>query len=335
MRKVVKIPSRMNLSRGAMGDSVRELQTFLGRFGYLQTAPDDPFAAGRGRILLPKSKAGTFDDTTLSALRTYQRFHKIPDTGVLDEATIAMMKMPRCGFPDAPFAGSIASFVASGNKWEYENLTYRFENLTPDLTDEQVHNAIAMAFQLWSSVTPLRFTEVASNQDILIRFVAGEHGDGAPFDGVGNVLAHAFFPQIGDAHFDEAEIWTLDSSTGPDLLTIAAHEFGHSLGLNHTNVTGALMLPTFTGIHHFLSQDDIDGVQSIYGYGRDDLWHTIRFPTFWQRWGDVHYSVPGNPGSIQEHIFHQYRKRPSCGWSDSRRKHVAYHTLSNFLAAVG
>ena len=120
----------------------------------------------------------------------------------------------------------------------------------------------------------MQFTEVSGNADILIRFVAGEHGDGEPFDGVGHVLAHAFYPPpnggdiAGDAHFDEAETWSVDipvPSRSIDLVTVAAHEFGHSLGLAHTSVNGALMFPTYSGSHRFLAADDIAGIQSLYG----------------------------------------------------------------------
>jgi len=48
---------------------------------------------------------------------------------------------------------------------------------------------------------------------LMARYSRGYHGDGYPFDGRGQILAHAFFPgrdRGGDAHFDEEEIWLLD-----------------------------------------------------------------------------------------------------------------------------
>ncbi|OWF56649.1 Hatching enzyme [Mizuhopecten yessoensis] len=128
---------------------------------------------------------------------------------------------------------------------------------------------IRRAFALWAAETPLTFREVNSNPDIEIDFNVGAHGDGSPFDGPSGVLAHAFFPELGTTHFDDREQWTTNSTTrsGIDLFIVAAHEFGHALGLDHSNVRDALMFPTYLGyIPDFkLNTDDIRGIRSIYG----------------------------------------------------------------------
>lgn len=80
------------------------------------------------------------------------------------------------------------------------------------------------------------------------------HGDGYDFDGPGNILAHAFYPgsgRGGDAHFDIDEEWVLDdrliNQHGTSLKNVAVHEFGHSLGLGHSSVQGAVMFPWYHG----------------------------------------------------------------------------------------
>lgn len=95
-----------------------------------------------------------------------------------------------------------------------------------------------------------------------------EHGDGDAFDGVGGTLAHAFFPVFGgDAHFDDAELWTIGSPRGTNLFQVAAHEFGHSLGLSHSDVRSALMAPFYRGFEPVfkLDSDDVLAIQALYG----------------------------------------------------------------------
>lgn len=51
-----------------------------------------------------------------------------------------------------------------------------------------------------------------------------------------------------------------------NLYRVAAHELGHSLGLSHSTDIGALMYPNYMYSGNVqLSQDDINGIQAIYG----------------------------------------------------------------------
>lgn len=58
------------------------------------------------------------------------------------------------------------------------------------------------------------------------------------------------------------------SITGIDIQGVATHEYGHALGLDHTNINGSTMLPGVFGNgvnSRSIGPDDIDGVQAIYG----------------------------------------------------------------------
>ncbi|XP_078275078.1 matrix metalloproteinase-9-like [Rhinoraja longicauda] len=66
--------------------------------------------------------------------------------------------------------------------------------------------------------------------------------------------------------YDQDKKWGFCPDAGYSLFLVAAHEFGHSLGLDHSTVKDALMYPMYTYKENFkLSPDDIAGIQHLYG----------------------------------------------------------------------
>ncbi|KAM5245966.1 LOW QUALITY PROTEIN: matrix metalloproteinase-27-like [Ctenodactylus gundi] len=206
-------------------------------------------------------------------IKEMQQFFGLNVTGEPDEETLEIMKKPRCGVPDT----GDYMLTPGSPKWKHTDLTYRIIKYTPQLSGANVDATIEKAFQVWSAASPLTFTRILQGEaDIHIAFVERDHGDNSPFDGPNGILAHAFQPGQGiggDAHFDEEETWTV-TTKGYNLFLVAAHEFGHSLGLSHSTDPGALMYPTYAfrdPSTYSLPQDDINGIQAIYGPSKNPV----------------------------------------------------------------
>ena len=54
------------------------------------------------------------------------------------------------------------------SKWSKTDLSYTYENYTPDISKANVETLTGAAFKFWSDVSPLKFTVKASKGDILI-----------------------------------------------------------------------------------------------------------------------------------------------------------------------
>nr|XP_043868849.1 matrix metalloproteinase-17-like [Solea senegalensis] len=252
---------------------------WLSRFGYLP--PPDPVTGQ-----LQTKEALT------KAIKAMQRFGGLKETGVLDPATLGLMKTPRCSLPDVSEAagtnGRRKRSLTPPNKWNKRHLSWRVRTFPKDsalLGRDTVRALMYYALKVWSDIAPLNFHEVAgSDADIQIDFTKADHDDGYPFDGPGGTVAHAFFPgerfTAGDTHFDDDEAWTFRSpdSHGMDLFAVAVHEFGHAIGLVHTSAIESIMRPYYQGpvgdpLKYDLPYEDKVRVWQLYGV-RDSVSHT-------------------------------------------------------------
>ncbi len=245
-------------TRGKQVKGLEHVQKYLNRFGYLAEKE--------------VCEAGVLDDTTAKMLKRYQRKHGLKETGQFDAATRESMTTTRCGLRDMNNGIDFATTCS----WGRCNLTFAFDVGTNDIPLQGEFQAVRNALATWASVVNFTFTEVApnANPDVLIGWRPANDPDHSM---VGGVLAHADFPPgcsvvtnnlPKPVHFDDTEhTWNIGAAPNTfDVETVALHEFGHILGLAHSNVAGAVMFPTVSSnfTKRALTQDDIDGVRSLY-----------------------------------------------------------------------
>ena len=251
-----------NTDQGSMGEAVQ----CLVKFGYLFS-----------------NETGSAEIS--GALDKFQKSADLNVTGELDDATIQKMhemhcemKDMGCSTPGTRVKRSSARkvcYVLEGSWWRKKHLTYKIGNFPSSMKNNQkgVKDAIRVAAKAWSNVSGLTIDEATdiSKADIVFQFVKVNHSDCKPFDGPDGKIAHAFFPAGGgDVCFDDDEEWTVDymNSNRYDLVNVALHELGHSLGLLHSTDRNAVMKPKYWrsgGNPRSLTQCDIDGIQKLYG----------------------------------------------------------------------
>lgn len=294
MKGVVMMPKKQgkhekNKGKGKIKKNPLEMlplgkspMNFLEHFGYLKKTT-------HGKHALKAMVKG---------IRKFQKMYHMTPSGVLDVDTVTAMLKSRCGMADAVppledfmdegeslvtarekrdnHVNMAKRFQAKGYRWPIETkgiLTYAIGNYsaTSSMSQSLQRRAIVDGLTIWAKYSGLLFREASWGEkaDINVMFTKGWHGDGEAnkFDGPSGVLAHAFLPTSGEAHFDDAETWTDGTYSGINMMIVAAHEFGHAMGLSHSEVKGALMAPYYQGYEEDfdLRTDDISGIQALYG----------------------------------------------------------------------
>ncbi|MEL6941120.1 MAG: matrixin family metalloprotease [Bacteroidota bacterium] len=192
---------------------------------------------------------------------------------------------------------NVSSYNVFG-RWVDLDLKYYFVNDDgdPNLNER---NIIQIAFDVWSEVSDLEFSEVfqESEADIKIRW-----GDLPSSSILGRATttynSSTYLIINSDINFNNSIDWVNEPSPNYpqyDLLQVAIHEIGHSLGISHSEIQAAIMWDFYKGGgQRDLHQDDINAIQSQYPFngevpnsifenevyannGWSNNWNVIRF----------------------------------------------------------
>ena len=144
------------------------------------------------------------------------------------------------------------------------------------ITPWQAGSAVA-AFQTWSSVSNLNFIQNTWAPETQIINIGVSSIDGQwgilGQGGYSYTNAGGFWHIAGGVmDMDAYENWDAVIGNGNpsgtfDFFTVAVHEVGHALGLDHSGHSNDLMYPYYTGEKVWVSAADVANIQSLYGTG--------------------------------------------------------------------
>lgn len=154
---------------------------------------------------------------------------------------------------------SAKAYVTLGYKWPSNSVTY-----DKHLLSTAWASAVWAGAYQWNAVTTSPFAWTAGDSgsnDVYLAYIDGAYGTYAVTYPYYTGSTYTSFV----INFDTGETWYtgggIPSSSQLDAIGVAAHEFGHGLGLNHSQWTNCVTNPKPT-------------MCATYGYGRSD-WRSL------------------------------------------------------------
>ncbi|XP_047309440.1 metalloendoproteinase 1-like [Impatiens glandulifera] len=156
-------------------------------------------------------------------------------------------------------------YVLGDTTWTTTNLTWALE---PGIRSDAI-KPIKCAFQSWENATKFKFEKIDNYTKANVKISFTPIDQLREFLEYPKSVALSSYPPDGLLHFRADVPWVNGAQRGKmDIETVAVHELGHILGLEHSDVPSAVMYPTtkWGVIKRNLHEDDIAGIKEMYNF---------------------------------------------------------------------
>jgi len=172
----------------------------------------------------------------------------------------------------------IGAYATNGTIWNVRSVPYSINTTNLDLPESAVEPAVRAGADVWTAQSSAsisltysgRTSQTTTGNDGLNLVVFRNASSGSA---IATTYWWSTTGRIIDADFViwDAAFRFFSGSNGCSggfyIEDIAAHEFGHALGLGHSDITGATMYPSVSSCNagnRTLAADDIAGVRFLY-----------------------------------------------------------------------
>lgn len=236
LKDIIKFVNNSNITI----DTVKKVIEYLKAFGYL--------------------KDGFTLEEFVNAVKAFQRFFQLNETGQLDLQTVRALNTQRCGCADFITEG------ATGWGFGKNKVKASIHQFVGGLTQERQETLFIEALASIEAVCDIEFTYLGRGKAADINVWASNKGNG--LGTVGNTLAYAYLStgEPVDLVMDLAETWIDDPKMRGILYkNVICHEAIHCCGIQHQTEPGSLMNPYYSPNIATPQAADIRALQSIYG----------------------------------------------------------------------
>lgn len=217
----------------------------------------------------PSNFDDKFDQDMVSAIKIYQKNYNLKLTGKLDHNTLQRLMTRGCGVHTV----SHYKFFGTQVRWPQGTTLLPYIYYPDPRFDSDFKNAVSKAFDSWEKVTGFKFEETFSNGTAKIKIQFESGGRHFHYNPYIVTWAVAISPPVGRFFLNGNVTWVssgdftnIKELDAVDVETVAVHEIGHLLGLDHSDDKSAVMYHAVNGHSRKvnLAQDDINGIKTLY-----------------------------------------------------------------------